>query len=546
MNCQGLADAKKRRDVFHYLRNKGFCIYLLEDTHFHAKLENYIRAEWGYDCYFASYNSSSRGVAVLFNNNFEFDVKKVYKDNGGNYILISVKIFGKEFLICNVYGPNRDEPDFYVTLNNKIKQIAPDNIIMGGDWNLVLNSELDYYNYKHHNNIKAQEQVEQMMINLDLTDKWRDLNPELRRYTWRRNNPTQQSRLDFFLVSDLMSADVHDADILPGYRTDHSLILLSLGKVKEGKRFSLWKFNASLLKDKEYLDDINTVIEEIKKEYAACPYNQAAINEISNNEIQFVINDQLFLDTLLMKIRDRTISYATKKRKKNTETEQSLEKKITLLEQKSNLNESEREELQKANNELISLREKKMEGVLLRSRARWIVDGEKATKYFCALEKRNYTSKQILKLHKQNGTITTDVREILVEVNGFYERLYDYRIEEPCEIGDLIGSTPRLTELEANSLEGLITLEEASGVLKNMKNGKSPGSDGFSVEFFKVFWTRLGDFVVRSLNEGFLKGELSSTQKEGVIVCIPKGDKPREFIKNWRPISLLNLVYKIG
>ena len=546
MNCQGLADAKKRRDVFHYLRNKGFSMYLLQDTHFHAKLENYVYAEWGYDCYFASYNSSSRGVAVLFNNNFEFHVKKVYKDTGGNYILISVKILDKEFLICNVYGPNRDEPDFYVTLSNKIKQIAPDNIIMGGDWNLVLNFELDYYNYKHYNNVKAQEQVEQMMITLDLTDIWRDQNPELRRYTWRRNNPVRQSRLDFFLISDLMSAVAHDVDILPGYRTDHSLILLSLGKVKEGKRFSLWKFNASLLKEKEYLETINTVIEEIKKEYAACPYNQDNISNIPNNEIQFVINDQLFLDTLLMKIRDRTISYATKKRKKNTETEQILEKKINLLEQKIHLDESEREELQKSKTEMISLREKKMEGVLLRSRARWIVDGEKVTKYFCALEKRNYINKQILKLDRQNGTIITDVGEILVEVNGYYERLYDHRVVEPCEIKDLISGAPKLSELEVNSLEGLITLDEATEILKNMKNGKSPGSDGFTVEFFKVFWIRLGFFVVRSLNEGFLKGELSSTQKEGVIVCIPKGDKPREFIKNWRPISLLNLVYKIG
>ena len=57
---------------------------------------------------------------------------------------------------------------------------------------------------------------------------------------------------------------------------------------------------------------------------------------------------------------------------------------------------------------------------------------------------------------------------------------------------------------------------------------------------------QLGSFVVRSLNDGFRKGELSTTQKEGVIICIPKGDKSKDLIKNWRPISLLNVVYKIG
>ena len=48
------------------------------------------------------------------------------------------------------------------------------------------------------------------------------------------------------------------------------------------------------------------------------------------------------------------------------------------------------------------------------------------------------------------------------------------------------------------------------------------------------------------MNEAIIDGELASTQKEGVITGMPKGDKPREYIKNWRPISLLNVIYKIG
>ena len=64
-----------------------------------------------------------------------------------------------------------------------------------------------------------------------------------------------------------------------------------------------------------------------------------------------------------------------------------------------------------------------------------------------------------------------------------------------------------------------------------MKNRKSPGSDGFTIEIFKVFWKkRLDNLVVRAINDGFDKGEMSSTQKEGIIICIPKGDKPREYI----------------
>ena len=70
-----------------------------------------------------------------------------------------------------------------------------------------------------------------------------------------------------------------------------------------------------------------------------------------------------------------------------------------------------------------------------------------------------------------------------------------------------------------------------------MKNNKSPGSDGFTSEFLKF---------IGSLNYGYSLGSLSVTQKQGIITCLPKGDKSRHFLKDWRPISLLNTVYKIG
>ena len=50
---------------------------------------------------------------------------------------------------------------------------------------------------------------------------------------------------------------------------------------------------------------------------------------------------------------------------------------------------------------------------------------------------------------------------------------------------------------------------------------------------------------VESLNKSFTTGELSITQKQGLITVLPKGNKPREMIKNWRPIALLNVNYKL-
>ena len=79
-----------------------------------------------------------------------------------------------------------------------------------------------------------------------------------------------------------------------------------------------------------------------------------------------------------------------------------------------------------------------------------------------------------------------------------------------------------------------------------MKHDKSPGIDGFSSEFFKLFWYKLKHFILRALNNAFDIGELSLSLRTCIINGLPKGKMPREFLKNWRPISLLLVVYKMA
>lgn len=152
----------------------------------------------------------------------------------------------------------------------------------------------------------------------------------------------------------------------------------------------------------------------------------------------------------------------------------------------------------------------------------------------------------MLKLRTEDGRVLSDTNEMLEETKRYYQKLYTEQKVQSPGITKYIDNLPKLTRLESDNLEGLITMGEASIALKNMQNDKSPGTDGMTVNFFKFFWKQLGDFVVRSINESFSKGEMSITQREGIIVCLPKGDKSREYLKNWRPISLLNVTYKIG
>ena len=77
-----------------------------------------------------------------------------------------------------------------------------------------------------------------------------------------------------------------------------------------------------------------------------------------------------------------------------------------------------------------------------------------------------------------------------------------------------------------------------------MNGDSSAGSDGLSVPFYKVFWYKIKHILLKTFNEAIQKGELSSSQKRGIITLLHKGDN-RKNLSNWRPISLLNTDYKI-
>ena len=189
-----------------------------------------------------------------------------------------------------------------------------------------------------------------------------------------------------------------------------------------------------------------------------------------------------------------------------------------------------------------------MEGVKIRARAKWIEEGEKNSNFFCNLENQNFISKSMNKLITSKDNHITEQTQIIEEVRLFYKKLYSKRNSVDIDLNNIINkqSFKIMAKQDKMSLEKELSVEECLDSLKKMSNNKSPGLSGFTVEFFKFFWVDIGVFLVRSLNYGLKKGELSVSQKQGVITCIPKGNKDKCYLKNWRPISLLNVSYKIA
>ena len=341
-----------------------------------------------------------------------------------------------------------------------------------------------------------------------------------------------------------MSDIIDNCHIRHSYRSDHSIIELSIALNNFEKRKGVWKLNVGLLKNPDYLNLVNRIIEDEKLKYALPVYNIEYIRNMDKKLI-FNIDPDEFLEMIYLRVRGETIKFASHLKNVNTKIEKKLIKEIENMESQENTNVNS-EILSCRKQQLEKIREEKIQGQIVRSRMQWLSEGERPSKFFCKLENKNFIGKIIKKLKLDNGTITTNQQEILNNIGLYYKKLFPKKELCSQNWANLISEKIYTPKVTASNLGDLVTPEEMSDALRNMKNNKSPGIDGIPVDFLKVFWRRLKFFVTDAINSCYKKGILSTTLKQSIITCLPKGNKDRKLLKNWRPISLLCATYKLA
>ena len=405
-------------------------------------------------------------------------------------LTVDISIGDLSIKLLNIYAPNKDSPEFFIKIRDILESSNQTYTLLCEDLNLVIDPLQDCDQYKHVNNPKSRQHLIETMNIFNLYDTFRLFNPSLKRYTWRRKNPVRQARLDYFLVSHTMHDLITSCAINPSYRSDHSSVQIKimLSKFEHGK--GLWKFNCSLLKDEKYLKLINSVIQDEKHKYALPIYNLANLDKIEDNDIQFTITDGHFLEMLLLRIRGETIKFASYRKKQDKKLEEGLKYEINILENSQNPDISDI--LEQKKKELENLRQKIAVGSAVRARTQWLSEGEKPSKFFCSLEKYNYTEKTIKRIKLDNAHQIINQKEILQAIQNFYSTLFSEQTNHfPNENLDTLlegTSIRKLTTRESNTLDGELEMEELGQTLKQMKNGKCPGVDGFPA----VFQTFLG------------------------------------------------------
>ncbi|KAL9960119.1 hypothetical protein ACROYT_G033528 [Oculina patagonica] len=194
-------------------------------------------------------------------------------------------------------------------------------------------------------------------------------------------------------------------------------------------------------------------------------------------------------------------------------------------------------ELYRLRAELNKITEYRTKGAIVRSRIRWHEEGERNTKYFLNLEKRQHSKTHITKL-KYGGREITDPDEILRSQRLFYKNLYTASSCDATQndVFFLDANLPKLDKPEQDKLEDPLYNEECYNVLKECAKGKCPGSDGLSVEFYLHFWSLLGEEMAQSFNYAFHRGQMNITQKQGIIKTLEAfnfGPQIQQWIKTF-------------
>ena len=214
------------------------------------------------------------------------------------------------------------------------------------------------------------------------------------------------------------------------------------------------------------------------------------------------------------------------------------------MEESANVQENEIETIKQT---IENLYINKAKGAQIRSRVKWTEEGEKNSKFFLGLEKSRQMKKTISALKNKFGQIEENPAQILEIEKEFYENLYKSTYPNNEDIKQYISDTiidHKLSEKEGVPLGGELTLEECTDAVFKMKLNKSPGMDGLSVEFYQTFWNNLKEFALTVFNSSYKKGELTASQKIGVVSLLYKKDDPLS-LNNYRPITLLNVDTKI-
>jgi exonuclease III len=556
-----------------------------------------------YDCYFNS-KKNKRGVGILIKNYLKVEVQELRQDPEENFLLLRILVQGKILIIGAIYGPNNNDPAFFEKLSQSIRDLGNYPLLIGGDFNCTFSCDNDFnpdvINMQNPPNLTHSRLLRDLCNDFDLTDPFRVLYPNKTDFTFvpRRLDVKYRSRIDFFIVSENLIPVLLDVTIAPGLQNhlfDHKAVSLRLGSVKNKKvkksqivshrtvtdelseyivhaattecylihanEANFLRFEKDILlrrvgRLKKLIRDAGNTDTKDQREVLLGQINalKAGLNVSLMSEYILDPDPHLFMETLIFMVKNELISHQAFLAKKHKAKKIEIGKELNILKLNYRANFDRINLLERDLNLLL---DSEMEEAMNTYSIFDNLNNEKITPAFLSIAAGARNTDKLSSIKKDCGDDFSSEQERRNHVLGFYRALYrrpDGRLHDAAPtirdfLGEEICNSPVVRDSvlspdEKTLMDRPITLNELDEAVKDLKLRSAPGPDGISNTVIKKYWYFLRNALHKYAIFSVDTGTLSSSFRTASIKLIPKkGDLSK--ISNWRPISLLNCIYKV-
>jgi len=484
-------------------------------------------------------NETFGGVAICFNfKSVLLPLRKIF-DIPGRALGILCSFAMKKILVITVYIPanNEQRPRFIDHLFEEISEnsVYSDEIILLGDFNFVEDQYLDRSEEVRYNEVGPKEFL-RIKNYLNLSDSFRSLNPNVKLFSFRSKSHKTNSRIDRLYCSTGLKESIVNQEFCDLGMSDHfafkTQFKMSFLNLKFGK--SYWKFDANLFRNEFLSNSLDHFISDELDYLNSCDdsffiHEWDVFKEIVKlfiNEIRAAETCRIRREKAALKIDMNVFGKIIK------DHPEDLYIQSRFFESK--------EKLKSMTFSEIEFRIRKTHYSEMLS-DRFTVASSKL------LQKKSAENRIVYKLLNSKSVLLENANEILMEAKLSFEEIFKAgKVDKKAqEIFFLEPPSSVANDSQRENLSADFSLDEILKAISGFKNNKCPGLDGLSAEFYVKFKDKLAPLLKRLFTISFRNEKLPNSMYSGVISLLYKGEKDRYDLVIWRPLTMLNVDYKI-